>query len=471
MAEENRKMSKGRKILVGFIVVLFLLTIGAYFFGVYYFTKHFLPGTQVNGFNCSYMTQEETEKLLAEKTSVYVLAVQTRGNGQESISADQINLKYTSDGSVNRMLHNQKRFQWFLAFSQHKSWEVSASVSYNEKLFQKAVDDLNCLKDNQEPSDAYIKENEDGFEIVPEVEGTKVDREKLQKDISNAVTTGRTVVNLEVDECYVNPLIYSDELKSDCEQMNELTDVVITYDFSDRKETVDRTLIKEWLGRDEDGSLILDKDAIASYVGQLAAKYDTVGTDRTFSTYDNRDITVSGGTYGWLIDQPKETDALYQAILDKKTQVREPVYAQKAASRDTNDIGYSYVEVSLTDRRLVLYKSGTPVVDTGIAISSSTPDGVYSIEEKKTGVSVGNMTADCWLSFTDDLGIYGDPGLNLSAITDTEEDSFGSTDYVDFSSDMTDWTGTEGCIVLPEEAAQELYQNVETGMPVVVYKF
>ena len=56
MAEENRKMSKGRKILVGFIVVLFLLTIGAYFFGVYYFTKHFLPGTQVNGFNCFYMT-------------------------------------------------------------------------------------------------------------------------------------------------------------------------------------------------------------------------------------------------------------------------------------------------------------------------------------------------------------------------------------------------------------------------------
>ena len=81
------------------------------------------------------------------------------------------------------------------------------------------------------------------------------------------------------------------------------------------------------------------------------------------------------------------------------------------------------------------------------------------------------MTADCWLSFTDDLGIYGDPGLNLSAITDTEEDSFGSTDYVDFSSGMTDWIGTEGCIVLPEEAAQELYQNVETGMPVVVYKF
>lgn len=470
MAEENTGMSRGRKILVGFIVVLFLLTIGAYFFGVYYFTEHFLPGTQVNGFNCSYMTQEETEKLLAEKTSVYVLAIQTRGNGQESISADEIDLKYTSDGSVNRMLHEQKRFQWFLAFSQHKSWEVPSSVSYNLNKFEQVINALNCMQDNQEPYDAYIKQNDDGFEVVPEIEGTKIDKEKLQKDISNAVTTGITLVNLEVDGCYINPTVYGDELTEDCKQMNELTDVVITYDFSDRKETVDRTLIKEWLSRDEDGNLMLDRDAIASYVGQLASKYDTVGMERSFSTYDNRDITVSGGTYGWLIDQPQEADALYQAIMDKKTQVREPVYAQEAASRDTNDIGYSYVEVNLTARRLVLYKSGNPVVDTGISISSSTPDGVYSIEEKKNQQTVGNMMTDCWMSFTDDLGIYGDPEFEPGEATESEADSFGSSPESDFSSDMTDWSSTEGCIVLPEEAAQELYQNVETGMPVVIYK-
>ena len=471
MAEENTGMSRGRKILVGFIVVLFLLTIGAYFFGVCYFTKHFLPGTKVNGFNCSYMTQEETEKLLKEKTGVYVLAVQTRGNGQESISADQIDLRYTSDGSVNRILHEQNRFRWFLAFSQQKSWEVPASVTYDQELFQKVVDELNCLKDNQEPSDAYIKENDDGFEVVPETEGTKVDIEKLHKDISDAVTTGRTVVNLEVDGCYVDPAVCADELREDCEQMNELTDVVITYDFSDRKETVDRTLIKEWLGRDEDGNLMLDRESIASYIGQMASKYDTVNTERVFSTYDNREITVSGGTYGWLIDQPKETDALYQAILDKKTQVREPIYAQEAASRDTNDIGYSYVEVNLTDRRLVFYKNGTPVVDTGIAISSSTPDGVYSIGEKKVQQTVGNMTTDSWMFFTDDLGIYGDPGLNVGAASDSEGDGFESAADMDFGSDLTSWSGTVGCIVLPEDAAQELYRNVETGIPVVIYKF
>ena len=55
-------------------------------------------------------------------------------------------------------------------------------------------------------------------------------------------------------------------------------------------------------------------------------KYDTVGTERTFETYDNRQISVSGGNYGWVIDQEKEAEALYQEIINKNTQVRKPEY-------------------------------------------------------------------------------------------------------------------------------------------------
>lgn len=100
--------------------------------------------------------------------------------------------------------------------------------------------------------------------------------------------------------------------------MNDLTDVVVTYDFSDRKETVDRSVIKGMLGRDENDNLVVSKDAVAAYVADLAGKYDTAGTERTFSTYDNRDITVSGGNYGWVIDQQKESNALYKDITEKK---------------------------------------------------------------------------------------------------------------------------------------------------------
>ena len=63
---KGRKMSTWKKILISLIILLFLLTAGAYGYGVYYFTSHFLPGSMVNGFNCSYMTVEESEKLLDE---------------------------------------------------------------------------------------------------------------------------------------------------------------------------------------------------------------------------------------------------------------------------------------------------------------------------------------------------------------------------------------------------------------------
>ena len=477
MTEENKSMDKGRRLLIGFIIVLLLLTAGAYFFGVYYFTGHFLPGSQVNGFNCSYMTEKEAEKLLEKKTGVYMLAVQTRGNGQEGISADEIRLKYTSDGSVKRLLHEQNRFVWFLVFSQHKTYELPSSVSYDENLFEKKIDSLKCMKNNIEPEDAYIRECEDGFEVVPEIEGTRVDREKLLADIKEAVTTGRTVANLEEDDCYINPSVYAENLTKDCQQMNDLTDVVITYDFSDRKESVNRAVIKEWLTRNENGDLVLDKTAIAKYIAGLAEKYDTVGTERTFSTYDNQDITVSGGNYGWVIDQKKETDVLYQDILDKKTEVREPIYEQTAESRNTNDIGYSYIEIDLTRQRMVLYQNGTPIADTGFAASSSTPTGVYRLGEKQESAIPGNTEANSgkngvsvslWMPFTDELGIYGDPELIITG-ADIAADTFGSSENMDFSSSYNCWESTEGCIAVPEEEAQIIYQNVNSGLPVIIY--
>lgn len=474
MAEEKTEMSRGRKILIGFIIVLFLLTAGAYFFGVYYFTEHFLPGSLVNGFNCSYMTEAEAEDLLEQKTAAYVLAVQTRGNGQESISADQIQLAYTSDGSVNKLLHQQNRFLWFVAFSQHQTYQVPSSVTYDQDLFDEAVGGLKCLQNNEQPVDASIQDNGDKFVVVAETEGTLVDQDKLKEDISDAVTIGRPVANLEDDGCYINPSVYSEDLTRDCQQMNELADVVITYDFDDRKETVDRSVIRDWLTRDDNGDLTLDKDAVAAYVKTLAEKYDTPGTERSFVTYDSREITVSGGNYGWVIDQPEETEELYQAIMDQKTQVRTPVYSSEASSRKNNDIGYTYIEINLTDSRLVCYKDGQPLVDTGFVASSSTPQGVYTAGDKKESAVPGGGTGNevsMWIPFTDKLGIYGEAGLQISTGSDQEEADFGSSGEADFSSSLDNsWSGTEGCVVLPLDQAQELYQYTETGMPVVIYK-
>ena len=47
--EEKTKISTGRKLVISLITVLLVLTAAVYGYGVYYFSGHFFPGTQVNG--------------------------------------------------------------------------------------------------------------------------------------------------------------------------------------------------------------------------------------------------------------------------------------------------------------------------------------------------------------------------------------------------------------------------------------
>lgn len=335
-------VSSRKKIMITLIIILLLLTAGVYGYGVYYFTEHFLPGSMVNGFNCSYMTVSQSEELLTQKVGAYVLTIDTRNNGQESITAKQAGLSYDSDGNVDKLIRNQDRFTWFLAFNQHRNYEVSSSIKYDEQKTEAAISELKCMQQENmtEPSDAHIEEKDDKFVIVPEQEGTALKPEKTSQDIIDALVTGRTPVDLEADGCYKEPKVYqSDEtLMKNCELINKLTDVVITYDFDDCTETVDRDMIKNWLTTDENGLYTLDKKQIEAYISELAAKYDTVGTERTFNTYDGREITVSGGNYGWQIDQKAELKELTELIKNGETQVREPVYSHEGLVRKTNDI-------------------------------------------------------------------------------------------------------------------------------------
>ena len=104
MAKNKEKAGAGRTIVILLVVLLLLLTAGAYGYGVYYFSSHFLPGSMVNGFNCSYMASEDTEDLLNQRVGAYVLAVETMKNGQEAISAQDVGLSYVSTGIVKQLI-------------------------------------------------------------------------------------------------------------------------------------------------------------------------------------------------------------------------------------------------------------------------------------------------------------------------------------------------------------------------------
>ena len=449
------------------IMILLILTAGAYGYGVHYFTDHFLPGSQVNGFNCSYKTADETEKLLAKEVQAYVLTVDTRNNGKESITAKEAGLVYKPGGGAKKLIKKQARYKWFLAFNQKKKYTLATDTAYEDQnKLTEAVKNLKCMqKDNMEkPADACIKDNGETYEIQPEKEGTTLDTKKVQKVIRAAVSAGDKTVSLEKKNCYKKPSIYKDDeaLKKDCDQMNKLTSCVITYDFSDRSEQLDRNTIKDWLVRDANGDYIVNKDQVAAYVNSLGYKYDTFGCTRTFTTYDGRQKTIKGGDYGWAIDQTTETEWLYNAILAGTTEVRQPAYAYSGLCRDTNDIGNTYVEIDLTNQRMVFYKDGTPTADAQIVSGNpfvpncATPVGCYTTGEMKSGCTVNGedypSAVNYWIPFDGNLGISDAPWR------------------MDFGGQLYEFEGTHGSICAPSDQVQIIFSNVEKNTPIVIYE-
>ena len=232
--------------------------------------------------------------------------------------------------------------------------------------------------------------------------------------------------------------------------------------FEEEKEETGITAENWNGGYDEDGNVILDENLVRQYVADLGLKYDTMGQTRTFLTYDNRQVEIKGGDYGWVIDQDEEVKALIAAIESGVTQVREPVYLYSGYSRGTNDIGSTYVEIDLTNQRLVFYQKGTPIVDTPIVSGNpdiegcGTPTGCYALDAKESpAVLTGEdyeANVTYWMPFAGNVGIHDASWRS----------EFGGNLYL--------WEGSHGCVNVPYDKAAEIYANSEVGMPVVVYE-
>lgn len=495
--EEGEGMGRS-KVLITLILLLVVLTGGAYGYGVWYFANHFMPGSTVNGYNCSYMTVQEAEALMDREAKAFALVVETQGRGREAITATEVGLAYASDGSIDRMIQEQNLLGWFLEFTKEHSHDLSRSISFVDAMMDTAIADLDCMNPDHvtQPRDAYITEVNDQFVISPEVIGNALDGIKVKECISQAMRTGKVLVNLENEGCYIKPVVYQDDPKliENCSRMNRMADTIITYDFGRSTEQVGRDLIKGWFTQTEDGYMTLDDRLLVIYLDSLSQKYNTVGTVRDFVTYDGRTIQVAGGDYGWILDVQAEATVLKRLIEQGDTQVRTPLYSQEAARRSgQNDIGYTYVEVDTAGQRLVYYQEGTPLLETECVTGNTqisgqgTPAGVYLAKQKESpkvlttgfqnmvpveesftsdafasspivgaaGMEIENgiiksATADYWMPFAD-VGIT--EGLNRT--------EYGGTNYL--------VQGTTGDVEIPYDMAAALYGRFDTGLPVVVY--
>ena len=458
------KYKKAKKIILGVLIGYVAILVIAYGIGVFYYSSRFLSGTEINGMDCSGKTVEEVENNMESQIASYQLVLKERGDKSETISASQISMEYISDGKIQELKEQQNPFAWFLAFARQQDYTLSATTSYDENALNSAVEALDCFKEENvvQPVDAHLEVQDGQYVIVEETQGTALDSDKVKEAVKNAIDSGETLLDLDQAGCYIEPSVLStdENLAKQRDEGNKLLTVTVTIDFSDRQEVIDADVMKDWLTTNEEGAVDLDRTKVREYVQQLQYEYDTFGSSREFTTSSGQTITVSGGDYGWLIAPNDTTTKIIDTIKSGQSQTIEPEYTYTGYCRDTNDIGNTYVEISLDQQHMWFYKDGQLIVETDVVTGChnkgwDTKTGVYAImykERDATLVGEGyNSAVSYWMPFYANVGIHDASWRS----------SFGGSIYLN--------NGSHGCVNTPTENAATIYNNIEKGVPVVVY--
>ncbi|MDF2886846.1 MAG: ErfK/YbiS/YcfS/YnhG family protein [Lacrimispora sp.] len=450
----------GSVAVVALIAALTYLQIGRQYKEV------FFPNTIINGMDASQKSIDEVKKMVAAGIDGYQLTIKERGDNTETIKGTDIGMESVFDGSVEKLLEEQNPLRWGEHVKKFQNFDIGTLVKYNQEQFDQAVSKLTCFREDKikEPLNATISQYESGkgYHIVAADEGNRPDPEKVKSLISAAVSDLKSEVSLEEGDAYAKPEIAADnpDLVSQVQALNRYTNVKVTYKLGDKKEVLNGDTISKWVGIGEDGKAYLSSSEVTAYVKGLAAKYDTVSKAKTLNTTDGKTVKITGGSYGWKINQSEEADALAEIIRSGESQERVPAYKQEAASFGENDYGNTYVEVNLTAQHLYFYKDGKLVLDTDFVSGNeskgwSTPAGVYSLTYKQKDATLKGedyrTPVAYWMPFNGNIGFHD------------------ATWRKQFGGSIFKTSGSHGCVNLPPAMAKTLFENIPSNVPVLCY--
>lgn len=463
----NKDLAVKIAAVCGGVVVL----VGAVGGGLYWheslkYKTCFLPGTIVDGMDVTGKTAAEVEDAIMEQLKGYKLTINGREDLSESITGEEVGLYAEFDDTLAKAIAAQKPMEWgkYRFGKSVNEVNTDALIRYNDEMLGEAVDSLSCMdKENmREPQDAKISDyTSGGYTIIKEDEGTELLEDKVKEAVAAAVMSLAESVDLEEQGCYVSPSITSEDeaLKTACETMNKYVGARITYQFGDKSETLSGDEIHNWLTVNGT-SVGINEGKATEYVKKLAGSYDTAYKAKSLKTSYGKTVSITGGSYGYKINQAKEAATLVSLIKNGEQTSREPEYSQKGASRTGNDYGNTYVEINLTAQHLYFYVKGKLVVQSDFVSGNaakgwSTPAGAYSITYKQRNATLkgqGYATpVSYWMPFNGGIGLH-DANWRKT---------FGGTIYKT--------NGSHGCVNLPPAVAKTIYENISAGDPVLCY--
>ena len=169
---------------------------------VKYWDNLIYPGVMVEGIDLSGKTKVEAARLIkqtySDKISNNKMNITTEGK-KYTLNYSKISPNYNLDEAVNEAyLYGKKLnlFSKYMMVKSPKSTNYKLKFSYDVNPIKNLISKIE--KDvNKEPVNASLQINDGQFNIIPEQSGSKLNKEKLEKDILSQIDSG-ILENVEV---------------------------------------------------------------------------------------------------------------------------------------------------------------------------------------------------------------------------------------------------------------------------------
>ncbi|MCI8509644.1 MAG: L,D-transpeptidase family protein [Lachnospiraceae bacterium] len=483
------KSKKTMWIVLGLAASLLII---AYFTGYIYFSGHFYQDVAINGVNVSGMNKELAKQTLDNFYKDYVLTIETIDGNQITIDGKDISMQISLRDEFNVCLKKQQAYLWFVnMFSPHE-FEIGADAKWEDSALSDIFNEMKMLdkKVMVAPKDAFVGVEDGKFTIVKEVLGSTIDRDKFEAAVRDSLSSVMASLVMMEAGCYDLPDIYDtdEELKEELELKNEYAQSEVKLQLDDITLEPGMELYDEVLEKKNDSYEVSQK-LVRKYVQSLAKEYNTLDSDRTFTTsFNDKTVKVYGSAFGYELNEEETEKVLYKALTSGKPSTVDVVFDSKGYTLDgENDIGDTYIEVNLSEQKVIAYKNGKKLAE-GDCVSGKeaaghgTCIGLYAIQDKlsptvlrgekkpvtktvtkkkgKKKVKVQETTYEYeyespvtfWMQFNGGIGLHDAAGWRST---------YGGSIYY--------YSGSHGCVNLPYSLAETLYKNYDIGDPVVVY--
>lgn len=452
----------------------------AYLIGVVMFTFFFLPNTTINGESVSLMLASEVAERHTSRTDDYVLNVTGQDLDLKIASAD-VDMRSDGLSYVQDARRQLSPWLWPVEVLRSHNLTVDESITYDEKAVAKVVEDALAVrnKDATPPVDAKIEYDsvKHLYDIVPEQVGTALDPAAVTSAVDEALASLETSVQIG-EEALVQPAVTSEDQKlvEAVKEVNTHLSAEQTLRVGEREVyKFDADHIAKFTKVDDNLACTVDHDALTKWCqGELSEELDSTGSKRSFVRPDGKQVTVSGGNYGWTIDGATLAETIAANIEAGTASTIEVPMLHTAQSWNPGgqEWGRRYIDIDIAEQHVRLYDDSSTVIWESDCVTGNTteghdtPLGVYYLNENKES---GNIKLEGpvdertmepeYVSYV----TYWMPFVwNSVALHD-------ATWRYSFGGDIYKYDGSHGCVNLPADKAAQLYDLCKVGDVVVVH--